>query len=222
MTAFASSTSIVENDAPSAAVPVIQAHDLVFGYRGRGDVAIQHMNLAVYKGDRVLIEGPSGSGKSTLMALLAGLRLPESGLILLNGLDQATLGSETWRRFIAAVPQFHENHVLTGTFAFNLLMGKCWPPTASDLNEAEIICRELGLGQLLDAMPAGLMQIIGETGWRLSHGECSRLYLARALLQKGDVVILDECFGALDPETRTTALECVIKRVPTVIVIAHP
>jgi len=219
--AFALSISASENHASSSAVPVIQAHDLVFGYRGRGEFVLQHADLTVYRGDRILIEGPSGSGKSTLMALLAGLRFPESGLILLNGLDRETLGSEAWRRRIAAAPQFHENHVLTGTFAFNLLMGRNWPPTASDLADGEVICRELGLGQLLDTMPAGLLQIIGETGWRLSHGECSRLYIARALLQKADVVILDESFGALDPQTRTSALECVMKRVSTLIVIAH-
>jgi len=215
--------SISENSGSSnSVVPVLEAYDLVFSYSGRGEPALQHANLAICTGDRILIEGPSGGGKSTLAALLAGLRLPESGLILLNGLDHETLGSQAWRRWIAAAPQFHENHVLTGTFAFNLLMGRRWPPSALDLAEAEAICRELGLGQLLDTMPAGLMQIIGETGWRLSHGECSRLYIARALLQRADVVILDESFGALDPQTRANALECVMKHAPALIVIAHP
>jgi hypothetical protein len=53
-----------------------------------------------------------------------------------------------------AAPQFHENHVLTGTFAFNLLMGRRWPPEPEDLREAEGLCRQLGLGQLLERMPA--------------------------------------------------------------------
>jgi len=74
--------------------------------------------------------------------------------------------------------QFHENHVFTGTFAFNLLMGRAWLPRQEDLIEAEALCRELGLSELLDRMPAGLMQMVGETGWRLSHGERSRLFLA--------------------------------------------
>ena len=64
----------------------------------------------------------------------------------------------------------------------------------------EAICAELGLGDLLDRMPAGLLQMVGETGWQLSHGERSRLYIARALLQDAELVVLDESFAALDPE----------------------
>jgi ATP-binding cassette subfamily B protein len=121
-------------------------------------------------------------------------------LLLLDGLDWQTLGAEGWRRRIVSAPQFHENHILAGTFAFNLLMGKRWPPSPEDLDEAETLCHELGLGELLQRMPAGLMQMVGETGWQLSHGERSRLYIARALLQGSDLIILDESFAALDPE----------------------
>ena len=115
-------------------------------------------------------------------------RQPESGLLLLEGLDGATLG-DTWRRISTSAPQFHENYVFTGTFAFNLLMGRSWPPDGADLATAEQVCRELGLGNLLDRMPSGLMQMVG---WQLSHGERSRLYLARALLQGTELVVLDE------------------------------
>jgi ABC-type transport system involved in cytochrome bd biosynthesis fused ATPase/permease subunit len=112
--------------------------------------------------------------------------------------------------------------VLTGTFAFNLLMGRRWPARPDDLRLAEEICRELGLGDLLDRMPAGMQQMVGETGWRLSHGERSRLFMARALLQGADLVVLDESFAALDPQTLGHALRCVLKRAPTLLVIAHP
>ena len=71
-------------------------------------------------------------------------------------------------------------------------------------------------------MPAGLWQIVGETGWQLSHGERSRLYVARALLQDADVVVLDESFAALDPETLRQALPCVMERAKTLVMIAHP
>jgi ABC-type multidrug transport system fused ATPase/permease subunit len=64
--------------------------------------------------------------------------------------------------------------------------------------------------------------MVGESGWRLSHGERSRLFIARALLQRAEVVILDESFAALDPETLEKALRCVLKRAPTLLVIAHP
>ncbi len=119
-------------------------------------------------------------------------------------------------------PQFHENHVLTETFAFNLLMGRRWPPLPNDLKEAEDICRELGLGELLERMPAGFQQMVGESGWQLSHGERSRLYIARTLLQQADMIILDESFAALDPENMRRALECVLRRASTLVVIAHP
>jgi ATP-binding cassette subfamily B protein len=71
-------------------------------------------------------------------------------------------------------------------------------------------------------MPAGMLQMVGESGWQLSHGERSRLYIARALLQGSDVLIFDESFAALDPENLRLALDCVIKRASTVMVIAHP
>lgn len=96
------------------------------------------------------------------------------------------------------------------------------PPRPEDLAEAETICRELGLGDLLDRMPAGLLQTVGETGWQLSYGERSRIFLARALVQSGELVILDESFGALDAETMRQSAECVLNRAKTLVVIAHP
>ncbi|MGD8940889.1 MAG: ATP-binding cassette domain-containing protein, partial [Gammaproteobacteria bacterium] len=200
---------------------LVQARDLVFRYRPQSEPVLAACNLTIHQGDRLLLEGPSGGGKSTLAALLVGLRQPESGLLLLDGLDRATWGDQ-WRRLAAAAPQFHDNHVLTGTFAFNLLMARRWPPTTADLAEAEQLCGELGLGDLLSRMPSGLMQIVGETGWQLSHGERSRLYLARALLQKSELVVLDESFAALDPQTLNQCLRCALARTSTIVVIAHP
>ncbi|MEW6379405.1 MAG: ABC transporter ATP-binding protein [bacterium] len=202
--------------------PVIEMHNCAFRYRGRSEPVIYGCSLQIRAGDQLLLEGPSGGGKSTLASLLIGLRAPESGLLLMRGLDLSTVGTQTWRRRVAAAPQFHENHVLTGTLAFNLLMGRRWPPQPGDLEEAEAVCRKLGLGSLLDRMPAGLMQMVGETGWQLSHGEKSRIYIARALLQGADLIILDESFAALDPESLHQALAYVLEQAPTLLVIAHP
>ncbi len=77
-------------------------------------------------------------------------------------------------------------------------MGRRWPALPEDMEAAEALCRELGLDELLDRMPAGMLQIVGDTGWRLSHGERSRLFVARALLQGADLVMLDESFAAID------------------------
>jgi ABC-type bacteriocin/lantibiotic exporter with double-glycine peptidase domain len=71
-------------------------------------------------------------------------------------------------------------------------------------------------------MPSGFMQMVGEVGWQLSHGERSRLYIARALLQGSELVVLDESFAALDPETLQLAMQCVLRRAKTLVVIAHP
>ena len=201
---------------------VVEADRLVYRYRKDGRAALQGLSLSIHKGDRILLEGPSGGGKTTFASLLSGMREPSAGLLLVNGLDRQTLGNELWRKAIAAAPQFHENHILTETFAFNLLMGRRWPPSQSDLDEAESLCRELGLGGLLDRMPGGILQMVGEGGWQLSHGERSRVYIARALLQRPDLVILDESFAALDPENLHTALECTLKHAETLMVIAHP
>jgi ATP-binding cassette, subfamily B, bacterial len=214
--------SAPQASAEEAAASTLDAHELIFRYADRGEPVLRGCSLSVRRGDRILLQGPSGGGKSTLASLLIGLRSPQSGLVLLDGLDRQTLGDQGWRRRIVSAPQFHENHVLTETFAFNLLMGRQWPPTSEDMREAETICLELGLGSLLTKMPAGMVQMVGETGWQLSHGERSRLYIARALLQRADVVMFDESFAALDPENVRLALDCVLRRAPTVLVIAHP
>ncbi|WP_394847632.1 ATP-binding cassette domain-containing protein [Pendulispora brunnea] len=201
---------------------LLEARDVTFRYRDRGEPVLRGCTLRIDARDRILLEGGSGGGKSTFGAVLAGLRSPETGLLLLNGLDRSTLGAEAWRKRVVAAPQFHENHVLSGMLAFNLLMGRAWPPSQADLDEAEAVCRELDLGGLLDRMPGGLMQMVGETGWQLSHGEKSRVYIARALLQNADLIVLDESFGALDPETMRKAMQCVDRRARAFLVIAHP
>ncbi len=211
-----------EPGAPGKPRVIIEARDVGFRYDGRARPVLAGCNLTIVEGARILVEGASGAGKSTLGAILAGLRLPQSGLLLLGGLDRRTLGSKGWRRRVVAAPQFHENHVLLGSFAFNALMGRGWPASLADVDEATAICHELDLGRLLERMPSGIHQLVGETGWQLSHGERSRLYIARALLQDADLIILDESFAALDPETLRKTLECVLRRARALVVIAHP
>jgi ABC-type multidrug transport system fused ATPase/permease subunit len=195
--------------------------DITFSRRSPGNRAIRDCSLQVHR-SRILLEGPSGGGKSTLASLLTGLRRPESGSMLLWGFDRQILGNEEWRRRIVMAPQFQENYVFSDTLGFNLLMGRRWPPKPEDLEEAEMLLRELGLGEVFDRMPSGFQQMLGESGWQLSHGERSRLYIARTLLQKADMVILDESFGALDPENLSRALQCVLNRATLIVIALDP
>ncbi|MBZ5578678.1 MAG: ABC transporter ATP-binding protein/permease [Acidobacteriia bacterium] len=200
----------------------LEAQDLVFRYPGRAEPVLRNASLRIFTGDRLLLEGQSGGGKSSLVSVLAGLRKPTSGVVLAGGLDRQTLGARGWQRRVVAAPQVQENHIVAASLAFNLLLGRHWPASEEDLSEADAVCRELGLGPLLDRMPGGLQQMVGETGWQLSQGERGRIFLARALLQGADLVILDESFAALDPETLQQALGCAMERARSLMVIAHP
>ncbi|MBV9746694.1 MAG: ATP-binding cassette domain-containing protein, partial [Acidobacteriia bacterium] len=213
---------------PSVAIAVsnaggrlLELRDVTFRYPNRPTDALRQNTAQIEDGARVLLQGSSGSGKSTLVALVSGVRAPDAGLLFLRGIDRRTLGERQWRRHVAAVPQLQDNHIFNESLAFNLLLGRRWPPAPEDLAEAETICRELGLGSLLDRMPGGLMQAVGDCGWQLSNGEKSRVFLARALLQRASVVILDETFAALDPKTSREAIDCVLRRAPALVCVAH-
>lgn len=220
--AAASQVSTGERASPQEAGVVLEARGVSYQYPSGAEPVLEGCDLVLRHGDRVLLEGPSGGGKSTLAGLLGGMLVPECGFLSVGGLDRKTLGGTRWRQRVASAPQFHENHILSGSLAFNLLMGVAWPPSRKDLAEADRVCRELGLGEVLNRMPSGLSQIVGETGWQLSHGERSRIFLARALLQGAGVLVLDESFGALDPLTLRTCLDCVNARADALLVIAHP
>ena len=200
---------------------MIDARNLTYRHAGRSEHVLSGASLRIDANDRVLLEGSSGSGKSTLAAILAGQRQAEAGLCLTSGLDRTSLGNRAWRQRIALVPQFHENHIFMGTLAFNLLIGRNWPPSSLDLEEAESLCKALGLESLLERMPSGLFQIVGETGWQLSHGERERIYIARALLQNPKVIILDESVSSLDPQTLYQTMELLWEQAPAMIVIVH-
>jgi ATP-binding cassette subfamily B protein len=201
--------------------PLVAARDLSFSFAGRKDPVISKCSFQIAAGDRIHLSGTSGGGKSTLVSLLTGVRTPSSGVLLVDGLDRETMGAAVWRRRVAAAPQFHDNYIFNDSLAFNLLLGRRWPPTPQDLRDAEEMCHLLQLGELVDRMPAGLQQVVGENGWQLSHGEKSRVFMARALLQGADVVVLDESFAELDPESLRHCLPAAASVSRTFLVVAH-
>lgn len=217
--------AVVERDRanpvePGSRSPLLRAEGLGFRPHPSRRPVLDDVSVGVAAGERILLTGPSGGGKSTLARLLSGLQPATAGTVVLRGLNRRSLGELEWARRVAYVPPFGDNHVFSATFAYNLMPGR-WPPSVTDRGEAEQVCHELGLGPLLDRMPGGLDQVVGETGWRLSHGERSRVFLARALLQRPEVIVLDESFGALDAETCKECLECVLRRSPALVVISH-
>jgi ATP-binding cassette subfamily B protein len=207
--------------APRSERAVREARGLTVVHPGSTTPVISGLDLRIQAGDQLLLEGASGSGKSTLAYALAGLRPLARGTLSFNGLDRPTLGS-AWQHRVNIAPQFHDNHIWSTSFAFNLLLGRRWPPEQSDLDDATTVCRELGLGLLLERMPRGLHQVLGEAGWQLSHGERSRLFAARAILADADLTVLDESIAALDPDTALIVIQCVRQRARALMLIAHP
>jgi ATP-binding cassette subfamily B protein len=201
---------------------VLQLQNVSLMHQGRPAPVLKECTLTIRRGDRLLLEGDSGSGKSTLALLMGAMRKASAGFVLAGGMDLHTLGENVWRKRVAVAPQYHDNYVLSAPLLFNMLVSRAYPHSAKDLQEARELCDELGLTPLLERMPSGLEQMVGETGWQLSQGERSRLFLARALLQNADLVVLDESLAALDPENLQKCLDCVLRRSETVMVIAHP
>jgi len=201
--------------------PMLDIKDISYQYVKKSNFKLKVSSLEIFKGDRILLEGPSGGGKSTLSSILSGIRKIDQGMIFLNGQDQKLIGYLKWRRNIVLSPQFHENFVFTGSFAFNLLMGRTWPPDKKDMKETTDICYKLGLNELLEKMPEGFEQMIGESGWQLSHGEQSRLFIARALLQNPQLLIFDESFMPLDSDSFEKSLDCVLESDAAIIIVAH-
>jgi ATP-binding cassette subfamily B protein len=197
------------------------ARDLSFQYPNRLDPVLRGCDFQIGRGDRILVVGASGSGKSTLASLLTGLRRPSHGLLLLDGFDHHSLRPERWRQRSASVPQGYDNHILSASLLFNIAMARRWPPTREDVAEIQAICGELGLGDLLERMPNGLQQMVGDSGWQLSQGEKARVCVARALLQRAELRVLDESLAVLDPVTMDRVLSCLLARPESLLVISH-
>jgi ATP-binding cassette subfamily C protein len=183
-----------------------------------GDKQIIHdASLEIPAGGITVLQGPSGSGKTTLVDLAIGLHRPDSGTISIDGVDLSDISLAEWRRMIGYVPQ--ELNLLHGSIATNITFGDGDTPMADIEKAAELA----GASEFIAAMPEGFDTDVGEMGGRLSGGQRQRISLARALVGRPKLLILDEVTSALDPENEKAICDRVeaLKGEYTVVVITH-
>ncbi|RFO95420.1 ABC transporter [Rhodoferax lacus] len=206
----------------TAAMPVagsaIQFADIGFNYPSRpNQAALSDFSLKIEPGQTVAIVGPSGAGKSTVFQLLLRFYDPQSGAIVLDGVDTRQMSLEALRQRVGIVPQ---DAVIFSTSALeNIRYGR---PDASDA-EVHAAATAAFADSFIRALPEGYDTFLGERGVRLSGGQRQRIAIARAMLKNPPLLLLDEATSALDAESERVvqdALESAM-RDRTTLVIAH-
>ncbi len=203
---------------PAAGRGEIRFERVRFHYPSRPDTrALEDFDLHVRPGETVAFVGPSGAGKSTTFQLLLRFYDPESGRILIDGVDLARADPAAVRSRIGLVPQ---DTVLFATSAReNIRYGR---PGASDA-EVEAAARAAAADEFLRCLPEGYETFLGERGTRLSGGQRQRIAIARAILRDPPILLLDEATSALDAESERLVQAALGKLMQdrTTIVIAH-
>lgn len=199
----------------------VRFEDIHFHYGKQGGV-ISGLDIAIAPGEKIGLVGPSGAGKSTLVNLLLRLYDLESGRILIDGQDIATVTQESLRANIGVVTQ--DTSLLHRSIRDNLRYGK---PGASDdeLWEAVRKARADAFIPTLDDSQGGrgMDAQVGERGVKLSGGQRQRIAIARVLLKDAPILVLDEATSALDSEVEAAIQESLdsLMQGKTVIAIAH-
>ncbi len=207
--------------AARSSLPAIQGRitfkDVRFRYRPDARAVLDGLTIDIRPGAIVGVVGRSGSGKSTLTKLVQRLYRPESGQVLVDGVDIATIDAAQLRRHIGVVLQ--ENLLFHGTVRANIAM----TDPGAGLDEVVRAARLAGAHAFISDLPDGYDTVVGEQGCGLSGGQRQRIALARALFGRPRILILDEATSALDYES-----EAIIQRNMgaicqgrTVIVVAH-
>jgi len=182
-----------------------------------GEEVLHGIDLEVGGGKLLALVGSTGAGKSTLATLVPRLYDVDAGSVELAGIDVRDLSFAAIRGAVGVVTQ--DGHLFHDSIRANLRYAA---PAATDA-ELEDALRHARLGDLLDALPDGLDTVVGERGYRLSGGERQRLTIARLLLAKPRVVILDEATAHLDSESEAAVQAALAEALEgrTAIVIAH-
>lgn len=195
----------------------VTAADITFHYVS-GIEVLQKINLEVKPGEFVALAGGSGAGKTTLVDVILGALEPQNGKVLISGLTPIKAFSK-WPGAVSYVPQ--DSPIIDGTLRENLGLG--YPPS---LLTDEICWEVLALARLDDfirSLPDGLDTQVGDRGTRLSGGQRQRLGIARSLVTRPKLLILDEATSSLDGLTESEISESLrkLKGDVTLIVIAH-
>ena len=196
-------------------VPALSFADVSFGY---GDHRVlSEVSFTVPTGTKTAIVGPSGAGKSTILALIERFYDPSNGVIRLGGVDVREMSRTRTRAALGYVEQ--DSPVLAGTIRENLILGA---PLATD-EECEAVLAAVNLDGVLRRDPAGLSAQVGEDGILLSGGERQRLAIARALLSRPEVLLLDEPTASLDGRNEQALRDAIdaISHNHTLILVAH-
>ncbi|MBC8440711.1 MAG: ABC transporter ATP-binding protein [Deltaproteobacteria bacterium] len=167
--------------------------DVSFGY-DKDKAILSNINLKISQGNSIGISGPPGSGKSSLIQLIPRLYNVSGGKISIDGIDVNTLDLNSLRQNIALMPQ--EAFLFSGTIKENILMGK-----NVDKEKLDQIIRVCCLKDTIEKMPEGLDTIVGERGINLSGGQKQRIALARTLMSKKPIIILDDPISQMDTNT---------------------
>lgn len=206
---------------PNSAASSVQFRDVYFSYPARPDVEVLHgLTLDIKPGQFCALVGPSGAGKSTIISLVERLYTPQSGSILIDGVDVTKSRDVTFRDDIALVPQ--ENVLFEGSIAFNIGLG-ARPGQEASLEDIQEACKLANIHDVILALPEGYDTPCGLNGNQFSGGQKQRLAIARALVRKPRLLILDEPTSALDAESERLLQDGLEKasRGVTVIAIAH-